>query len=192
MRSPLDTMLRDHRVIRQALDALDGFARNLKPDAPLDRAELRRFADFFRTFADIHHGTKEETIFFPALARGPAQWQTGPLLEARHEHRRERYYLDNFNHVSLQDREPDETALLCLRDQLREFAEALRAHLAFEERAVFPLVERLLPEDRQRLCDELERFDASPPSAKDLAPMMRLAETLWLRHAAEAAQSDGY
>lgn len=176
-------MLRDHRVIRQALDALVGFARNIKPDVPLDRAELRRFADFFRTFADIHHGTKEETIFFPALARGPARWQTGPLREARHEHRRERYYLENLYQISARDGQPDNTTRIWLRDALLEFASALREHLVFEEREVFPLVDQLQPNERQRLIEELERFDTSPPSVHDLEPMIQLAQALWERHA---------
>ena len=64
-----ETLVDEHRVIRRAVDALDGFVDQLERGSTADLRDLGRFVCFFREFAELVHHDKEEHLLFPALAK---------------------------------------------------------------------------------------------------------------------------
>ena len=59
----------EHRIIESVVKALGGVADDMERGRHADVAMLVTAVEFLRVYADkLHHG-KEETLFFPMLAR---------------------------------------------------------------------------------------------------------------------------
>ncbi len=174
----LDSLTQDHQLISKVLDALDVFTQRIDGQKHLDREALTKFADFFVSFADIHHASKEEQVLFPMLERHGTRWDHGPLAEARREHRQERYFMRTMAQLAAQEADAGGGDLRFVVSELKEFVESMRAHLRKEDDEVFPLVESLDEQARSDLEARLKHFDATPPSLDDVPELAELAESL--------------
>ena len=90
---PIDLLMDEHRLILSALDALDGYARRLRRNEPVERGELARFVSFIRDFADARHHGKEEDILFATMVEQGFPREAGPVAAVLAEHEETRAWL---------------------------------------------------------------------------------------------------
>lgn len=115
--------------------------------------------DFLRFFRDetVEHFREEEERLFPLVA--DSQEARGPLVRVLLEHQR-LYALVTRLAGEVEDGAP--TSVL-----MSELGELLEQHIRFEERQLFPLIERLVP-DLEQLSPP-ERDDESAVTTVDLS-----------------------
>jgi hemerythrin-like domain-containing protein len=129
---------RDHhdglvQAVRLRRAAADG-------DAPCRLAAAREFGEFFRNEERAHLRDEEEELF-PLLLRH-VQSQPAPLRETRLQHMQ----LEGF----ARKLEIAVAAGSVDRETLAAAGELLEAHIRLEERQLFPLIEKLVPDDELR------------------------------------------
>ena len=144
-------LLRDeHRDIEQLLKVLERelkvFDRRERPDYEVIQAII----DYFQDYPDCCHHPKEDMIFDKLKARNPRAAKRIGDVEA--EHRQETERLDRVakvvRHVLLDREILRETFSTVVRD----FIDHQRAHMALEERTLFPAAANALrPQDWQEI-----------------------------------------
>src|SRR5688572_14028777 len=90
MSRPTHILRHEHRVIEQALRALDGMCLKLRTGDNIPSEALSQLLDFIRNFGDRFHHNKEETYLFPALRQNLLQKDSDALRFLMEEHEIER------------------------------------------------------------------------------------------------------
>jgi iron-sulfur cluster repair protein YtfE (RIC family) len=148
----LRTLSEDHhhglvqaRKLRRATEA-DG--------ADSAEAAVKRFLDFWQRDTSLHF-RKEEEVLLPVIARYGGDLSREPLLEMIEDHVRIRGLV-----MQLSD---EAIGGIVRLETLHEIGERLEAHIRFEERVVFPLIEESLSKAAlTELAARLEVKDAGP------------------------------
>ena len=138
----IESILREHRTIRQVLEVLqaqiDLFERAEQPDYEL----IREIIDYFRTFADLCHHPKEDLILHRLKTRDIASAQPFENLEALHEVISER--LGDFSRAISRVMMGVEVPREALVSLARDFISGEHAHMDAEEEHFFPTAEQKL------------------------------------------------
>lgn len=134
-------MLREeHEVILRALALLERFGRRLETQQPVDRNGLGWLREFFVTFADRCHHSKEEQHLFPALERHGIPKEGGPVGMMLYEHEEGRALLRAM--AQGDDRQ--------VAEAIRGYTALLRGHIDKENGILFSMADQVLPEEEQR------------------------------------------
>ncbi len=139
------------RLIEQQLD---------QPDVPLDLGLLRSISEYFLDYPDQCHHPVEDRVFRRLLARDPdGGARVGPLIE---DHERIASLTRAFaSGIDAADADPRGQEAM-LRETLRQFVSAYRAHMQGEEKVFFPLaLEALTENDWSEI--EFDLFDREDP-----------------------------
>ncbi len=140
---PLGLLLACHGRMREHAGLLERLAEHLPEQGGVD-AEARRAArsvhTYFSTAAPLHH-LDEERELFPRLVRTSLK-----MAETIHRLREDHQALDRqWQSLAPALRQPGTIEdLAAFQRQAREFAEALREHLAYEEENFLELARHLL------------------------------------------------
>jgi hypothetical protein len=105
-----------------------------------------RFLEFWRNESEEHFRVEEEILLPGSGLPGPDQDEEVARMLS--------------DHLAIRRGAARVTADEASPDEIVELAERLRAHVRFEERELFPRIEReLAPEALERLAGQLEPFD---------------------------------
>ena len=157
---PTEVLMEEHRVIERVLVALE------KAVSRLSRGEdvyLRFFSGtsaLINGFTDSYHYKKEEKVLFAALVENGLPKETGPIAamvaeheEARHLAQRLRLFTERFQAGDVKVR--DQVILSALA-----YISLLRRHMDKEDNLLFPLMDKVIPADRQdQLLEAFDRFE---------------------------------
>jgi len=103
--------------------------------------------DFIRNYADRFHHAKEEDVLFVELVRNGMPEKQSPIEAMHLEHEQGRANvraLEEAAHKALAG-EPGQTALIA--EHAKGYATLLRGHIDKEDHILYPLAERVLPEE---------------------------------------------
>ena len=180
----IETLMTEHRLIEQVLDALVGFADGIRRRGTTEKEELARFVQFLRDFADgCHHG-KEEGVLFAAMVDHGFPREGGPIAVMLHEHDQGRGLVKILRERAEQPtpwNDGDRQEIAAVADG---FAQLLHAHIHKEDAILYPMAEQhLAPEVIARIGDDCERFEVERPGAGEHDRLHRLAEELVGAHA---------
>lgn len=188
----IETLMNEHRMIERVLDALVGFADEVRRRGTTEREELARFVTFVRDFADACHHGKEEDVLFAAMVEGGFPRDGGPIAVMLHEHDEGRALI----RVLAQKAEQPEAWSAGDRQQLADAAAAYAAllhnHIHKEDAILYPMAEQHLPaEVMAQIGEDCERFEAQRTGTGEHARLHGLAEELITRHANVAHRPAG-
>ncbi len=135
------SLRRDHEVIMRALERLEERVAEWKRTGEVDRAVLRKFIEFARTFVDRCHHGKEERCLFPCLERRGIPREGGPIGVMLYEHQlgRELVAMLDEELRALERGEGD--AVSAILSTCDEYVQLLRNHIAKENGVLFPMGE---------------------------------------------------
>jgi hemerythrin-like domain-containing protein len=164
----IDTLMNEHRMIERVLDGLVGFSDASVRRGSADRAELGRFVEFFREFADgCHHG-KEEDILFRAMVDHGFPSNGGPIAVMLHEHGQCRTLVGTLRLLAEREGEWTAESLRQLAETARGYAALLGAHIQKEDGILYPMAGQHLPPAALGEVDAAcVRFEASRSGAHD-------------------------
>jgi hemerythrin-like domain-containing protein len=115
----------------------------------------RDFLDFWQSDTSLHF-RKEEEVLLPVLARYGGGLGEQSIFQMLIQHARIRGLAMQLSDELEQDK--------IRGDTLQDLGEQLEAHIRLEEREVFPLIEKTLPEHAlQEVASRMEVFEPGPP-----------------------------
>ena len=146
MSRPTHLLRHEHRVIEQAMRALEGMRFRIRAGGIVPGVELSKLLDFIRNYADRFHHAREETHLFPALEEVGIQDENGPLTFLRGEHETERRLLSDLELAVEEYRhDPDDPASGAeLVSVAYQYKDHLIEHMRQEEAILFRLAEEML------------------------------------------------
>ena len=179
----IETLMREHRIIERACDALAAFAEEARRRTADDKEELGRFVTFIREFADgCHHG-KEEDILFKAMVEAGFPSQGGPIAVMLHEHDIGRAHVKKLADLAGQAAPWSEQDRETLAEAAHGYAGLLRQHIQKEDAILYPMAEQHLAPPVQERVDRLcERYEEEKTGSGEHERLHRLAEELVARH----------
>jgi len=150
----IDLLRDEHRTIEKLLVVLEQelhvFDRRERPDYEI----LQAVIDYFEGFPERSHHPKEDLIFAALQARDPAAAARVANLEA--EHRQGSQRLERLAHTVASILTDHELRRETFDAVMRDFIDAERAHIAFEEQSFFPAAAKALrPQDWAELESKL-------------------------------------
>jgi hemerythrin-like domain-containing protein len=142
---PIRILMDEHRRIERGLDALEAFAAHVQAQAGDERAELARFADFLRGYADRHHHGKEEDILFEHMVEAGFSREDGPIAVMLHEHVEGRGHVGAMRTLAAVDVAWGEGERRKVAATARAFVHLLRDHIQKEDQVLYPMARHSLP-----------------------------------------------
>jgi hemerythrin-like domain-containing protein len=181
----IETLMNEHRLIEQVLDALVGFGDEVERRAGTEKTELGRFVTFLREFADgCHHG-KEEDILFAAMVESGFPRDGGPIAVMLHDHERGRELVRALRAKVEASAPWTDADRREVGEAARAFSALLRAHIHKEDAILYPMAEQHLPpETMQAVSEACDRYEQAPERSGKHEQFHALAEELIRAHAA--------
>lgn len=137
----------EHRLILRMIELLE---RNT---ARLERGEFQdwRFfldaVDFIRNYADRFHHAKEEDILFRELVRNGMPPENSPVAAMLLAHDQGRAFVRGMEEAARAAQAGARGAAARIVENARGYAALLRDHIDKEDHILYPLAERVLPEE---------------------------------------------
>jgi len=178
MAEPLHVLKHEHRIIEQALRALDGVCLRLEWGDMVAHEILMQLVDFIGNFGDRLHHRKEEMYLFPALERQGIVRESGPLSMLEHEHAVERGLVADLRRAVDQYKDGDTEARRAFVESARLFTDMLAGHIQKEDGILFRLAEDMLDEDEKSLLAEAFNQIETEIGADKIEYYARLADRL--------------
>jgi len=176
--------MQEHRLIEQALDAMEGWLTKLSPGSDSDdKAELARFVSFIRGFADAYHHGKEEDILFVAMVEHGFPRQAGPIAVMLHEHEQGRSLVGVLERLAQQSAAWSEEDRGTLDRTARKFFSLLRLHIQKEDQILYPMADTRLPEPvKEEMSRQFQAFEEQQTSSGEQQRLRALADALIKAH----------
>lgn len=185
--NPIEVLMNEHRLIESVLDSLEAYVDRLTPNASVEAADLGRFVQFIRAFADTcHHGKEEEILFATMVANGMPR-ESGPIAVMLHEHEEGRQLVMTLAEFAAHSVDPgwSDADRRRIRQTARSYAELLRQHIQKEDGILYPIaVSRLDPATMADINRRFDEFEAERTGPGEHEKLHALAEELIARHKA--------
>lgn len=164
-RNITQALVDEHKLILRMLDVLE---RNASLTAEGLYTNYRFYldaVDFIRHYADRFHHAKEEDVLFEALVNNGMPRENSPVAAMLMEHDRGRAYVKAMEEAA--------TAALAgstgrdgdIAENALGYLTMLREHIAKEDDILYPLAERVLPEEvRSGILTGYESTEARTPA----------------------------
>ncbi len=125
-----------------------------------DLEEIGQIIDFLTVFADKCHHGKEETVLFPAMIEMGMSKEAGPIAVMLHDHDLGRGHIQKMASALDALKKGDQSAMIGLAEAMEGYSELLQSHIQKEDNILFPMANRLLPENKQdEIYNDFERIE---------------------------------
>jgi hemerythrin-like domain-containing protein len=178
MSRPTQILRHEHRVIEQALRALDGMCLNMKMGGNVPPEALYQILDFIQNFADRFHHTREATYLFPALGQNGFQKEGGALSFLTEEHEIERLLTAELERAIGEYSHGDSLAVDRFVEAANLYRDHLVGHMHEEDAILFRLAEEVLDEGVKASLTQAFAQEESQGYDGTVAKYERLAQEL--------------
>jgi hemerythrin-like domain-containing protein len=159
--TPTETLKHEHKIILMVLDAAEREANSIKETGKVDADKLEKFVDFIRNFADRCHHAKEEGQLFVKMQERGMPKEGGPIAVMLMEHDEGRRHIKAVADAIEPATHGDTRAIFTINEHLQAYVNLLRMHIHKEDDILYPMADRFLTADDQRLLSEaFEKIEA--------------------------------
>ncbi|HEY6872759.1 MAG TPA: hemerythrin domain-containing protein [Geobacteraceae bacterium] len=158
-------LVREHRLIVRMLAVLE------KRASQTARGEYRNYrfyldaVDFIRNFADRFHHAKEEDVLFEALVANGMPRANSPVAAMLMEHDHGRAFVKGMEEAAQAALAGQAGQDAAIAENALGYAELLKEHIAKEDGILYPLAERVIPEEvRDGIVAAYEQAEARIPA----------------------------
>ena len=124
--------------------------------------------DFIRNYADRFHHAKEEDVLFKELVKNGMPEKQSPIEAMHMEHDQGRAHVRAIEEAAQQALDGEIGQAPIIVEHAKGYAELLRGHIEKENDILYPLAERILPEDvRNNMLTEYETAEAKTPGLEE-------------------------
>jgi len=154
-------LVAEHRLILRMIALLE---QNAARTASGEYANWQFYldgVDFIRNYADRFHHAKEEDVLFEALIKNGMPRENSPVTAMLMEHDQGRAYVRGMEAGVLEAREGLAGRESVIAENALAYVELLREHISKEDDILYPLAERVIPEDmRGEIVNGYQRAEA--------------------------------
>ena len=140
-------LVEEHRLILAMIGLLEKNARLTLAGEFTDWQFYLDGVDFIRNYADRFHHAKEEDVLFAALIRNGMPKEHSPVAAMLMEHDQGRDFVRKMELAVLEAREGLSGRERTIAENALAYASLLRDHISKEDGILYPLAERVIPED---------------------------------------------
>jgi hemerythrin-like domain-containing protein len=150
MKRDITQRLKDeHQLILRMLDLLEKNARLTEEGSFRDYQFYLDGVDFIRNYADRFHHAKEEDILFEALVENGMPRANSPVAAMLMEHDLGRDFVRGMEEAATRALNGEAGQDEAIVANARGYLELLRDHISKEDDILYPLAERVLPEEKR-------------------------------------------
>jgi len=164
-------MVEEHQLILRMIALVE---KNAGRVAQGDYRNWQFFLDavaFIRDYADRFHHAKEEDVLFAALVKNGMPEKQSPIEAMLMEHDAGRAHVRGMEEAARRALAGDESDIPALLEHARGYAKLLRGHIDKEDTILYPLAERVLPEEMRPAM--LEAYRTAESRTPELAETYR-------------------
>jgi hemerythrin-like domain-containing protein len=156
---PTEQLIAEHHAVHVAVQLLDKVVAALA--AKSEAAEhLGQLLDFLKVFVDRCHHGKEEDVLFPELERRGVKRDGGPIGVMLMEHEAGRGHVRAMSDGLDRLLRGEADAVTAIQEHARAYRDLLRAHIHKENNVLFPMADRLVPDDvATRVVEQFEEIE---------------------------------
>lgn len=132
--------------------------------------------DFIRNYADRFHHAKEEDVLFVELIENGMPEKNSPIEAMHLEHEQGRAFVRALEEAAQKAMAGEAGQIPRIAENARSYAALLRGHIDKEDKILYPLAERVLPEAvRDRMRQAYAKAEAQTPELEE--KYRRMVET---------------
>jgi hemerythrin-like domain-containing protein len=180
---PTEELVAEHRAVLVALEILEKVAPAVAAGDGRAVKDLEKLLDFLRGFVDACHHGKEEDVLFPELERLGIPREGGPIGVMLLEHQAGREHIRAMAEGLEGRRLGDPGASAAILEHARGYAELLRSHIHKENSILFPMADRVVPEEAAvvmtRRFEEIERDRVGPGKHEEYHALLHDLKEAW-------------
>ncbi len=155
-----EILMEEHRVIERVLAALEKAATRLSRGEDVYLRFFSGTSYLLNGFADRYHHKKEECVLLPALVENGLSADNGPVATMIAEHEEARRLAQRLMQVTERYLSGDVSAREQVIFSALGYVSLLRRHMYKEDNGLFPLVEKVIPAERQEeMIEAFIQFD---------------------------------
>jgi hemerythrin-like domain-containing protein len=157
---PTEDLIAEHNGVLVALQILEKVEAALGAKNEQAPVHLGQLLDFFKGFVDRCHHGKEEDVLFPELEQRGVKREGGPIGVMLMEHDAGRGRVRAMSEGLDRLRRGEVDAVTTIRDNAAAYRELLAAHIHKENNVLFPMADRLVPDDvAATLAEKFEEIE---------------------------------
>ena len=150
MKRDITQRLKDeHQLILRMLALLEEKARLTEEGSFHDYCFYLDGVDFIRNYADRFHHAKEEDILFEALIENGMPRANSPVAAMLMEHDLGREFVKGMEEAATRALNGEAGQDEAIVTNARGYLELLREHISKEDDILYPLAERVIPEEKR-------------------------------------------
>ena len=150
----------EHDAVLVALRILDKVAAAVAAQDEHAPAHLEQLLDFFQGFVDRCHHGKEEDVLFPELERRGVPRDGGPIGVMLSDHEVGRGHVRAIAEGLARVKRGDTGGAAMITEHAGAYRQMLQAHIYQENNILFPMADRVVPEDvADELCEQFEAIE---------------------------------
>lgn len=172
----IEILVKEHDSILKVIEITEKIlGNNNSRDVNINHVE--NIIDFIQNFADKYHHLKEEDVLFMEMGRNGMSKESGPISVMLAEHNEGRNYVQNALKAVEKYKAGDADSFEQIKDQLLNYCELLTNHIYKENNILYPMAERLLPDNlKVEIAEEFENSQKSTLNNEYFDKYMKLVE----------------
>lgn len=140
-------MVEEHKLILRMIALVEENAARAEAGSFEDWQFFLDAVDFIRNYADRYHHAKEEDTLFTALVANGMPQENSPVAAMLMEHDQGRAFVRGMEAAAQKALNGDAGQGAIIAENARGYAALLRDHIHKEDHILYPLAERVLPEE---------------------------------------------
>ncbi len=158
-------MVEEHKLILRMIALLEQNTARMEQGQFRDWNFFLAGVDFIRNYADRFHHAKEEDVLFKALVKNGMPEQNSPVAAMLMAHDEGRAFVRNMEEAAQKALAGELGQIPVIAENARGYATLLRDHIDKEDNILYPLAERVLPEDlRPAMVASYDKAEAAAPT----------------------------
>ncbi len=158
-------MVEEHKLILRMIGLVERNTALMEAGKFRDWQFYLDAVDFIRNFADRFHHAKEEDVLFAALVANGMPAQNSPVAAMLMAHDQGRAFVRGMEEGARKALGGDPGQIPLIAENARGYALLLRDHIDKENTILYPLAERVLPEEpRSAMVAAYTKAESSAPT----------------------------
>jgi hemerythrin-like domain-containing protein len=161
-------MIDEHKLILRMIALVE------KNTELLEQGKFRNWqfyldaVDFIRNYADRFHHAKEEDVLFVELIKNGMPEKQSPIEAMLMEHDQGRAHVRAIEDAAQKALDGETGQAAIIAENAKGYAALLRGHIEKEDDILYPLAERVLPEEvRARMLDAYAQAETKTPALEN-------------------------